>query len=87
MVRDRHCAFPGCTRLPVACDAHHVRHWAEGGAIALSNLVLVCRAHHTVLHQTPWQVTIDPDGGRAVFRAPPGRHRDDVPIRHRPLRE
>ena len=25
VLRDRHCAFPGCTRLPIACDAHHIQ--------------------------------------------------------------
>jgi hypothetical protein len=49
VARDRHCAFPGCTRMPIACDAHHVRHWADGGATALDNLVLLCRTHHTVV--------------------------------------
>ena len=24
VLRDQHCAFPGCTRLPIACDAHHI---------------------------------------------------------------
>ncbi len=31
VARDRHCAFPGCTRPPIACDAHHVEHWVNGG--------------------------------------------------------
>ena len=26
VVRDRYCAFPGCTRPPVMCHAHHTRH-------------------------------------------------------------
>ena len=39
--RDQHCRFPGCeTRR---CDAHHVEHWADGGATKLDNLVLLCR--------------------------------------------
>jgi hypothetical protein len=90
VTRDRRCAFPGCTRMPIACDAHHVRHWADGGATSLDNLVLVCRTHHTVLHTTPWQVSIDPDDGRPVFHPPPGRHRgpEDQELRgRRPLRE
>ena len=33
--RDRRCRFPGC-------DAHHVRHCANGGATRLENLFLVC---------------------------------------------
>ena len=86
VARDRRCAFPGCSRPPVACDAHHVRHWADGGSTALANLVLLCRAHHTVIHTTPWQVSIDPHDGRPVFTPPAGRHRDTA-LRRRPLRE
>ena len=33
--RDRHCAFPGCTRPPVMGHAHHLTHWADGGTTAL----------------------------------------------------
>ena len=50
-VRDRHCRFPGCDRPPPWCDAHHVVHWADGGDTALSNLVLLCRRHHRLVHQ------------------------------------
>ena len=57
VARDHHCAFPGCSRLPHACDAHHLQHWADGGPTALHNLVLLCRHHHTTLHTTPWRVT------------------------------
>ena len=39
--RDQHCRFPGCAAT--RCDAHHVEHWAQGGATALDNLVLLCR--------------------------------------------
>ena len=56
LVRDEHCTFPGCRRPPVACDAHHLRHWADGGVTSLDNLALVCRTHHTTLHSTPWEI-------------------------------
>ncbi len=39
--RDQHCRFPGCEAR--RCDAHHVEHWADGGATKLDNLVLLCR--------------------------------------------
>ena len=26
VVRDGHCAFPGCHAPPIACDAHHIVH-------------------------------------------------------------
>jgi hypothetical protein len=39
-IRDRGCRFPGCgSRFT---DAHHVRHWADGGPTRLENLVLLC---------------------------------------------
>ncbi|MGH3508692.1 MAG: HNH endonuclease signature motif containing protein, partial [Nocardioidaceae bacterium] len=42
VARDKHCAFPGCRRPPIACDAHHIVHWADGGGTGLDNLVLAC---------------------------------------------
>jgi hypothetical protein len=74
VARDKHCAFPGCRRSPIACDAHHVKHWADGGHTKLSNMVLLCRAHHTIIHATPWEVRINPADGKPEFKPPPGRH-------------
>ncbi|HWJ65155.1 MAG TPA: DUF222 domain-containing protein, partial [Nocardioides sp.] len=71
VIRDRHCAFPGCTRMPLACDAHHITHWADGGTTSLDNLIMVCRHHHVLLHQTPWAVHIDPHTGQPVWTPPP----------------
>ncbi len=45
VLRDRHCAFPGCSRLPIACDAHHIHHWADGGRTSLDNLILLRLSH------------------------------------------
>ncbi len=39
--RDRGCRFPGC-----GCrftEAHHVKHWADGGETSLRNTLLLCR--------------------------------------------
>lgn len=71
ILRDRHCAFPGCTRPPITCDAHHITHWADGGSTSLDNMVLLCRRHHTLTHHSPWTVSIDPDTRRPVWRRPP----------------
>lgn len=49
--RDRHCVMPGCTRNARWSDAHHIIHWAEGGTTDLENLCLLCRHHHTLVHQ------------------------------------
>ncbi|HEX6516263.1 MAG TPA: DUF222 domain-containing protein, partial [Nocardioidaceae bacterium] len=75
VLRDRHCAFPGCTRPPIACDAHHLVSWLDGGPTSLDNLVLLCRAHHTLLHSSGWQVRLNPHDRRPEFKPPPGRHR------------
>ena len=49
--RDRHCVFPGCDRPERWCDAHHIEHWADGGATSVENLALLCRHHHTLVHE------------------------------------
>ncbi len=72
VVRDQGCTFPGCDRPPPWCDAHHVKHWADGGETALSNLVLLCRRHHTVVHNQHWKIAVH-DNGSVDFAAPPPR--------------
>jgi Domain of unknown function (DUF222)/HNH endonuclease len=55
--RDDGCTFPGCgTRRFLA--AHHVVHWARGGATDLDNLVLVCSFHHKLVHEGGWTVKL-----------------------------
>jgi hypothetical protein len=90
VARDRHCAFPGCTRPPVMGHAHHIVHWADGGKTFLDNLVLVCGEHHRVLHHTPWQVRLNPKDGKPEFLPPARSGATQQPtawIRHRPRRE
>ena len=49
--RDKGCRFPGCDRAASWCDAHHVEEWEYGGRTDLSNLLLLCRRHHRLLHR------------------------------------
>ena len=74
--RDRGCRFPGCTSRH--CDAHHVHHWADGGETKLSNLVLLCRRHHRLLHEGGFQVRIGADGAVQFFH-PRGRPLHESP--------
>jgi len=77
IARDNRCRFPGCDRPHPWCDAHHVLHWAEGGTTALSNLVLLCRRHHRLVHE-PGGFRLDLDeGGVPVFRRPDGTVLED----------
>ena len=77
--RDRGCRFPGCgSRFT---DAHHVRHWADGGETSLANLVLLCRRHHRAVHEGRVKMSVDREGravfftcaGKVIASAPPAR--------------
>jgi Domain of unknown function (DUF222)/HNH endonuclease len=74
--RDRSCRFPGCHGR--FCQAHHIRHWAQGGPTTLSNLTLLCRRHHRAVHEEGYRVDRQPDG-ELRFRRPDGRVVPDVP--------
>jgi hypothetical protein len=73
VLRDRCCTFPGCDRPPRWCDAHHMRHWADGGTTAIHNLTLLCRRHHRLIHEGGWSIEIGPEG--LLFVDPEGRAR------------
>lgn len=58
--RDHGCRFPGCHRR-LYLHAHHIRHWADGGATDLDNLVLLCGQHHRLLHEGAYTLTLRGD--------------------------
>ncbi len=66
--RDQGCRFPGCTNR--FTDAHHVKHWSDGGETNLKNLMLLCGYHHSFIHE-----------GKAVLGEDQiFRHKDGTPI-------
>jgi hypothetical protein len=75
------CAFPGCDRPMAWCDGHHIRHWIDGGPTDLSNGVLLCTHHHTLIHQGEWAVRMAIDG-RPEFIPPSWIDRDQKPRRN-----
>ena len=80
--RDVGCRFPGCERKRWL-HAHHVIHWADGGATTLQNLVLLCHAHHRLIHEGGWRVTGKADGVLR-FRDPRGRATKRIPTEPAP---
>jgi hypothetical protein len=66
--RDRGCTFPGCHRTHFV-DAHHVRHWIDGGATSVDNLTLLCTYHHRLLHEGGFNVSRGNDGSLCFRRA------------------
>lgn len=78
ILRDRHCAFPGCHQAPAVCQVHHLLPRAEGGPATLRNLILLCRFHHLIaVHEWGWRLVLHPDAsvtaigpdGRRVLRS------------------
>lgn len=79
------CQAPGCGRRGFL-HAHHVTHWAHGGPTDLDNLLLLCSACHTAVHQGKIAVTALgkqrfefrlPDTGQIIPPAPPAPGRAD----------
>ncbi len=68
--RDRHCVFPGCTRIPRHCDIHHLHERADGGPTTTGNGCLLCRFHHRLIHQHGWKLHRDPTTDRWVATDP-----------------
>ena len=66
--RDLTCRFPGC-RVPARrCDIDHTTAWADGGTTDAGNLASLCRKHHTLKHESRWQVEqLDDQHGAGVL--------------------
>jgi hypothetical protein len=83
--RDGCCRFPGCERRRWV-QAHHLVHWGRGGGTDLDNLVLLCHAHHRLIHEGGWRTSGHPardlrfhdPTGRPIKRASPWQ--DVVPL-------
>jgi hypothetical protein len=92
------CGFGGCDVPFERCELHHVTPWHLGGRTDLANLLPLCVAHHHLVHEGGWTLTIGerrivtvvrPDGVLDLASSPDGRTpaspkgRSDVPVPHR----
>ncbi|GAB3644533.1 HNH endonuclease [Glycomyces tarimensis] len=50
------CAWSGCLAPVQWTEAHHIRHWANGGPTVAENLILLCRFHHGRIHTPGWTI-------------------------------
>jgi len=74
--RDQGCRFPGCSCSRFV-DAHHIRHWADGGETCMDNLLLLCRRHHRMVHEGGFGLRRC-DDGQIYFTDPQGKHLPDA---------
>ncbi|MEA2487528.1 MAG: hypothetical protein QOF16_1182 [Actinomycetota bacterium] len=76
--RDGGCAFPGCG-MKTFLHPHHIVHWVLGGPTDLSNLVMLCSIHHTLVHEHHWSVILE-DQIPVWFRPSGGLYECCVPL-------
>ena len=57
VLRDQGCRWSGCNAPPNRCQAHHLTHWANGGATNTTNCALLCPHHHHLTHEGHWQIS------------------------------
>ena len=74
--RDRCCTYPGCGAPAQWADAHHLVHWADGGASGLDNAAPLCERHHTIVHKRRYagRFVQDPTGTRVEWDLRPGSY-------------
>lgn len=60
--RDGHrCRVPGCDQT-LWLQAHHLRHWEDGGPTDLANLAALCPSHHRLHHRGLLAITGNANG-------------------------
>jgi hypothetical protein len=68
--RDQYrCRAPGCQSRRT--DIHHIRPWAKGGKTRLRDLILLCEAHHMIVHAYGYLIIVA-DDGTFTFTKPDG---------------
>jgi Domain of unknown function (DUF222)/HNH endonuclease len=68
--RDRGCRWPGCQAPTPWTDAHHLHSWTLGGKTSIENLLLLCRWHHSLIHEGQWHLRYNPATGQVHITRP-----------------
>jgi hypothetical protein len=68
VLRDKGCVL--CGRPAAHCEAHHVRHWIDGGETSVENGALLCHRCHTRVHEGGYRLVRKPEGAWTAVRDP-----------------
>jgi Domain of unknown function (DUF222) len=86
--RDQGCRYPGCG-CTMLTDVHHVVWASKQGPTVLSNLLTLCKSHHSIVHENGWSLDGDANGA-VTFTSPQGHRVTSVPSpawpMHSPMR-
>ncbi|MGM0928437.1 MAG: DUF222 domain-containing protein [Actinomycetota bacterium] len=58
LLRDKGCAFPGCSMPAFWTEAHHIVPWWAGGRTDINNGVCLCILHHDLIEQGNWEINV-----------------------------
>ncbi len=68
------CAWEGCNRAAITCQAHHLDAHKHGGATSIANMTMVCRYHNRINDDdttgTHGFLARDPDTGHVAWMPP-----------------
>lgn len=78
LARDKCCRYPGCTHRKWL-DAHHVKHWMDGGETSLDNTMLLCSKHHRLLHEGGFKISKN-HAGEWYFQTSTGKTLPQGPV-------
>jgi len=73
-MRDRKCAFPGCSNHTPDNDIDHGTAWEHGGSTGISNLAQLCPKHHRLKHNSHWTPDSATPNESLGWTSPTGRH-------------
>jgi hypothetical protein len=69
MLRDRVCRAENCDQPASMSHIHHLDQWAEGGKTNIEDAILICPRHHTLAHDSRYDMKLlDNDKFRFIRR-------------------
>lgn len=68
LLRDGHCAWPGCSLRASWCEVHHITWFVHGGNTSAANALTLCAFHHHEVHRRGIEIVGTATGHRFTRR-------------------